>query len=191
LNRARILRAGFVPLVGRFGLFRTGMGRRRPAINDGLVVSRLDSGRGRFGVAVIHDRQSHHGHEQGAGGELEPKYGARENRAQYDCRSAQHASDRGPAQPQHDRRSARRRCDRRPTRWRRQPYGGPARHDSARMSHDSDQLSRQVKFPPADHSRMEPSRWDRRACSPPQGEKRVNARTFQARRKRVIPNPRK
>jgi hypothetical protein len=38
------------------------------------------------------------------------------------------------------------------------------------MSHDSDQLSRQVKFPPADHSRMETSRWNRRACSPPQGD---------------------
>jgi hypothetical protein len=58
------------------------MRRRRSTIDDGLVASRLEAGHCRFGVAVIHDGQSRHGDDHGAGGELEPKHSARENRAQ-------------------------------------------------------------------------------------------------------------
>ena len=45
--------------------------------------------------------------------------------------------------------------------------------------------------PPCRSLWAEMSRWNRRARNPPQGDNRVNARTFQARRKRVIPNPRR
>jgi len=189
LNRTLVLRAGFTALVGRVGALRPR--RRRPTVNDGLVVGAFVPGHCRLAVLVIHDRQRHHCGGRGTGGKLATEHRVRQKHSERNRRRAQRPCNHSPAQRQRHRRSVQRRCDARPARRRRQSYWSAARwHNGARMPHYGDKLSRQSEAPPSRSLRADTSRCHGVRAAPSQGDNGVTPATFQAGRKRVIPAPR-
>src|SRR5215831_1934989 len=84
LNRARIVRAGFISLVGNLASLHARRRRRRPTIDDRLVSPGFITGDGGLRVLIIHDGQRDHSCGQRAGEELEPEQRVRQDRAQCD-----------------------------------------------------------------------------------------------------------